>query len=368
MSNANGTALSAMSDVPLGLGEQESGAFGKWLRKQHLPDVPDDPSGLSSDDEPENAELAELEVRQALDRRRVILQRDPTRLELLSPKEQKAERAAAERLRRLHREQEIAEAEAKVKLAGRDRQARQRIAKTDHQEQCAQRAALSKRRRLMDPTSRLASHQRAHVLTSLTFAALAVACIARMAWNVGVALEDGVRGYLVEPAFTGPLLVLMWVHAQMARAGRRFPVDRRARIAVIAVEVMLFLVSTTINTGAAVVGPAAANQLGFIVDLAMPALLVAIVRVQPLVAEAIADALISAHVEVTEGEGRLSAETNDLVILAERVRDDFAAGVLRPGPDGGPSISHAQKLYGVGKRRAQGAVDLWRKFCAPRAV
>lgn len=96
--------------------------------------------------------------------------------------------------------------------------------------------------------------------------------------------------------------------------------------------------------------------------LAPPLLILVAVTLQPMAAAFIAEVLTNAHVEVTQGEKRLTAETVDVLTLLERIRRDWDAGALRPSPDGGPSISHVQSTYGIGKVRAQAAVDAWRQM------
>ncbi|MDN5932061.1 MAG: hypothetical protein L0I24_13520, partial [Pseudonocardia sp.] len=211
------------------MGEPTTGALERWLspsvegdRNGHMVDQADVVrSGAAS-----SPELVEMRGELELLRGKAELQRDPAWLDVLSPREEKRERAAAEKVRGMRRDQQVSVATATVRLAGRERRADQRLAGVELSERLWQRRALARRTRLLDPTARLASVQRIHVVTTTALVALAIAGIAWTSVGVHDALvgPDGTTlAYVVEPLFSLPLLVIMLVQAVAAQWGRRFP-------------------------------------------------------------------------------------------------------------------------------------------------
>ncbi len=311
------------------------------------------------------AELDELETRLLVATAKSRLQRDPAWMDVLSEDEVTAERAAVEQLRSLRRAEITAAAKASTARMARERKQADRMADLDLREKLWQQRALAKRARLQDPTSRLASLQRTHVLVSLVLITLAVAGIAWTSVGVHDALV-GVGGtplaYVVEPLFSLPLVVIMTLQARAAQWGRVFP-SEGGKGKVYALEAGLLLATVLVNTSSVipVLGHWHSTTV-LLAHLAPPLLILVAVTLQPMAAAFIAEVLTNAHVEVTQGEKRLTAETMDVLTLLERIRQDWAAGALRAGPDGGPSISHVQSLYGIGKVRAQAAVDGWHRM------
>lgn len=311
------------------------------------------------------AELDELETRLMVATGRSRLQRDPAWLDVLSEDEVAAERTAVERLRALRREEVTSAAKAGSARTVRERKQSDRMADLDLREKLWQQRALAKRARLLDPTSRLASLQRTHVVVSLVLITLAIAGIAWTSVGVHDALV-GVGGtplaYVVEPLFSLPLVVIMTLQARAAQWGRVFP-SETGRGKVYALEAGLLLATVLVNTSSVVPGLGHWHSTTVLLaHLAPPLLILVAVTLQPMAAAFIAEVLTNAHIEVTQGEKRLTAETVDVLTLLERIRRDWAAGALRASPDGGPSISHVQSLYGIGKVRAQAAVDAWRQL------
>lgn len=172
------------------------------------------------------AELDELETRLLVATGKARLQRDPAWLNVLSEDEVTAERSAVEQLRALRRVEVTAAAKASSARIVKERKQADRMADLDLREKLWQQRALAKRARLMDPTSRLASLQRTHVVVSLVLITLAVAGIAWTSVGVHDALV-GVGGtalaYVVEPLFSLPLVVIMTLQARAAQWGRVFP-------------------------------------------------------------------------------------------------------------------------------------------------
>jgi hypothetical protein len=313
------------------------------------------------------AELDELETQLAVATGKARLQRDPAWLDVLSDEEVAAERTAVEQLRALRRKEVTSAAKAGSARTARERKQADRMADLDLREKLWQQRALAKRARLLDPTSRLASLQRTHVVVSLVLITLAVAGIAWTSVGVHDALV-GVGGtplaYVVEPLFSLPLVVIMTLQARAAQWGRVFP-SQTGRGKVYALEAGLLFATILVNTSSVVPGLGRWHGTTVLLaHLAPPLLILVAVTLQPMAAGFIAEVLTNAHIEVTQGEKRLTAETVDVLTLLEKIRRDWAAGTLRPSPDGGPSISHVQSTYGIGKQRAQAAVDAWRQLFA----
>lgn len=313
------------------------------------------------------AELGTMETELHVAKGKARLQRDPAWLDVLSDEEVVAERTAVEQLRAMRRRQLTAAARSNADRADRERRATDRLADLELSDRLWQRRALARRARLLDSTSRLASLQRTHVVTSVVLIALAAAGIS---WT-SVGVHDALVGpggtplaYVVEPLFSLPLVMIMTLQARAAQWGREFP-STAGRRKVYALEACLLLATVLVNTSSVV--PGLGRWQGatvLLAHLAPPLLILVAVTLQPMAAAFIAEVLTGAHIDTTQGAKRLSAETVDVLNLTQRIRDDWSAGVLRSSPDGGPSIAHVQSLYGIGKQRAQAGVDAWRRLFA----
>lgn len=384
----SGTRDPAATAVSGPNGATAPGGLEAWMARTDDPALPDTPSpdptvaapagapgvrpaSLDPDQsEPgarAQAELAAMRTDLLIAAGKARLQRDPAWLEVLSPRESAAERRIAEQVRALRRRQQATAAKTSARREGRARRVEQRLADLELSDTLWRRRALARRARLLDPTSRLASLQRTHVLTSLVLITLAVAGIGWTSTGVHDALV-GAQGtplaYVVEPLFSLPLVVIMTLQARAAQWGRVFPSDH-GRGKVYALEAGLLAATILVNTSSVV--PGLGRWQGttvLLAHLAPPLLILVAVTLQPMAAGFLAEVLTTAHLEVTEGDKRLSAETVDVLTVAKRIRDDWAAGALRTSPEGGPSISHVQSRYGIGKQRAQAGVDAWRHLHA----
>lgn len=290
------------------------------------------------------------------------LQRDQAWLDVLSPREEWRERFAVRRLRGMRRRDLVATEVAAARLTSRERRAEREIARADLSDQVWQRRALARRRRLIDPTSRLASLQRTHVAISTVLLAIAIAGIAWTATGVHDALvgTDGpMLAYVVEPLFALPLLVIMALQARAAQWGRTFPAPEH-RHKVMALEAGLLLATITINTSPVLpVLGTWKNTTTLLAHLAPPVLIVVAVVLQPMAASFLAGILEAAHVDVADAAGsRLAADTVDTLTLVAKVRAAIAAGEIELWADTGlPSVEAVRRFFGCEKRRAQGVHD-----------
>jgi hypothetical protein len=356
--------------------ELPTGALERWLttsaadhRANGRPSIvaltpPDasDPADSEGLDETAAAELGEMRRELALLRGKAELQRDPAWLDVLSDSEADHERAAAERIRGMRRDQHVAAATSTVRLAGRERRAEQRMARYELSDRLWQRRALARRTRLLDPTSRLASLQRTHVVST---AALLGGAVAGIAWT-SVGVHDALVGpdgsalaYVVEPLFSLPLLVIMMLHARAAQWGRTFPAKAH-RTKVYALEAGLLAATILINTSPVLPGLGTwQNFTTLLAHLAPPVLILVAVVLQPLVASFLAGILAEAHVDAADAGGhRLEAETVDTLTLVSKVRTAMAVGELESWQDTGlPSVEAIRRYFGCEKRRAQGVHD-----------
>jgi hypothetical protein len=349
-------------------GEALSGGLEAWLARADRatpPDTVERAARRPAQPEPTPAELDAMEAELRIAKGKARLQRDPAWMDVLSDEEVIAERTAVEQLRAMRRRQVTAAAKSSAERADRERRTTDRLADLELSDKQWQRRALARRARLLDSTSRLASLQRTHVITSTVLITLAVAGISWTSVGVHDALV-GSRGtplaYIVEPLFSLPLVMIMTLQARAAQWGRVFP-STTGRRKVYALEAGLLLATILVNTSSVV--PGLGRWQGttvLLAHLAPPLLILVAVTLQPMAAAFIAEVLTSAHIETTQGAKRLSPDTVDVLNLTQRIRDDWSAGVLRSSPDGGPSISHVQSLYGIGKQRAQAAVDAWRQL------
>lgn len=196
------------------------------------------------------AELAALREELARTKARTELLQDPAWLEALSPAERDAERSLAEQIRALRREHELASALDAGRLSKRQRRVEDRLARMELADRMWSSRALARRKRLLDPTSRLAALQRTHVASSAALFAVALAGIAWTSKGVHDALvgpNGTALAYLVEPIFSVPLLVIMALSAQAAQWNRAFP-PRHQRGRVYSLEGFLLLATVAMNT------------------------------------------------------------------------------------------------------------------------
>lgn len=215
---------------------------------------------------------------------------------------------------------------------------------------------------MLDPTARLASVQRIHVVTTTALLGLAIAGIAWTSMGVHDALvgPDGTAlAYVVEPLFSMPLLVIMLVQAVAAQWGRRFPAPEH-RGKVYALEAALLGATMLVNTSSVlpVLGEWV-DTTTLLAHLAPPALIVVAVVLQPMIAAFLAGILADAHVDAGDADGRrLEAETVDTLRLVGKVRAAIRGGDLSVRDDTGrPSTEAIRRYFGCEKRRAQGVAD-----------
>ncbi len=310
------------------------------------------------------AELAEIRAELELTRARAALQRDPAWLDEMSPAERAQDRQAAETIRGMRRERQLAAAMSAGKLGGREQRIEDRLARMELSDRLWSRRAQARRLRLMDPTSRLASLQRTHVASSGALVAVAVAGIA---WT-SIGVHDALVGpggnpvaYVVEPLFSVPLLVIMGLSARAAQFGRSFP-PRGQRGRVYALEVFLLLATISMNTVSVLPGMGTWHNLAtLLAHLVPPVLIVIAVALQPLVAGFLAEILTDAHVGTESVPPRLDTDMVDTLTLVRRVHTAIVRGDLGEWADTGlPSISSIQRYLRIEKRRAQCVWDALR--------
>lgn len=349
------------------MAEMTTGALERWLASESADQAPvnghhltDGPAPAADGGEPD--EVATMRAELARLRAKATLQRDPAWLDVLSPREERAERAAARKVRGMRRGQHVAAATAGVRLAGRERRAAQRLTRLEVADRIWQRRALAHRTRLLDPTSRLASIQRVHAATSTVLLALAAAGIVWTATGVHDALvgpTGSALAYVVEPLFSLPLVVIMLVHAVAAGWGRRFPA-REHRRRVVALETALLAATVLLNTSPVLPGLGVwRDATTLLAHLAPPALILVAVVLQPMVAAFLAAILADAHVDAADAGGRrLEAATVDTLTLLAKVRAAITAGELAVQPDTGrPSTEAIRRYFACEKRRAQAVAD-----------
>lgn len=313
------------------------------------------------------ADLEQLRTQLALTKARSQLLRDPGWLDELTTGEQDADREAAARVRAMRREQHLAAAIAEDRLSGRARRAESRLARMELADHLWSRRALARRKRLLDPTARLASLHRTHFASSATLIAVAVAGIAWTAAGVHDALvgPDGTAlAYLVEPIFSLPLLVIMAVSAQAAQWDRAFPPpDQSGRV--YALEAFLLIATVAMNTVSVL--PGVGSWQGFatlLAHLVPPVLIVIAVVLQPLIAAFLAGILTAggAGIDATDSVPiRLAPDTALTLQLVSQVKMAERRGELTAWADTGlPSISAVQRHLRCEKRRAQVVWDALR--------
>ncbi|HEY1971123.1 MAG TPA: hypothetical protein VGH89_24420 [Pseudonocardia sp.] len=365
--------------------DTQSGALGAWLfpaPANALPWRPHEESGSEQTTEApfppaDAAELAEIRTQLDLTRARAALQRDPAWLDELSPGERAEERHAAETIRSLRRTRNLRAATATEKLNGRAQRVEGRIAAMELSDRLWSRRAATRRTRLLDPTSRLASLQRTHVASSTALISVAVAGITWTSSGVHDALVGPggtMLAYLVEPIFSIPLLVLMGLSAQATQWNRTFPPPaHRARVYWL--EAFLLMATIGMNTVSVLPGIGSwRNVATLLAHLVPPVLIVIAVTLQPMVAGFLAETLTAAEQSTAEhrttelstalparAEPRLGPDTITLLALIARVNTAMTSGELQQWDNSGlPSISAIQRHLRCEKRRAQAVWDALR--------
>lgn len=365
-----------------------AGALEHWLTGQHdapatrngvaghtplAAVVPRSPAGVS--ESPGGGELEAMAAELELIRGRAALQRDPAWLEELSPTERSAERAAAETIRGMRRDRQLAAATAAAKLGCREQRVTDRLARMELSDRTWGRRAQARRMRLLDPTSRLASLQRTHVGATTALGGVAVAGIAWTSLGVHDALVGpggSPAAYVVEPIFSVPLLAIMGLSARAAQWGKEFPPPgRQGRI--YALEAFLLAATIAMNTASVLPGAGTWHNLAtLLAHLLPPVLIVIAVTLQPMVGGFLAEILITAEQQTTHRAAadsadttveehevapvppRLDAATTVTLTLAARVQAATGRGELVEWGDTGlPSISSIQRYLRCEKRRAQ---------------
>jgi hypothetical protein len=313
-------------------------------------------------------ELTQLHAQLVTDAEKARMQQHTGRLAVLSPTELRAERKAAEKVRKMRREQELATVTAELRRGGRERKATERQRDLDLGDQLWKRKALAKRTRLLDSTSRLAALHRTHLLASVLLVGVAFAGIAWTAKGVHDALV-GPGGnpvaYLVEPVFSLPLLVIMLLQAQAAQWGRKFPEEpaegaKSSRGKVYTLEGGLLLATIMLNASPVLPGLGTWKDTAtLLAHLLPPALILVAVVLHPMVSSFVAGVMVAAYVDPDANETRLTDGELATVELARKINEDWSNGQLRESPTGGPSIRHAMDVYGLEKKKVQRAVDMW---------
>jgi hypothetical protein len=311
------------------------------------------------------AELEAMRAELALTRARARLQSDPAWLDEMSADEWAQERRAAETIRGMHRERDLAAAMSRNKLGGREQRMDDRLERMELSDRLWSRRAQARRMRLLDPTARLASLQRTHAASS---GALGAVAIAGIAWT-SIGVHDALVGpggnpvaYVVEPIFSVPLLVIMGLSARAAQFGREFP-PRPQRARVYALEVFLLAATISMNTVSVLPGMGGTwhNLATLLAHLVPPVLIVIAVALQPLVAGFLAEILTDAQVGAESVPPRLDGDAVEVLTLVARVRTAMARGDLSAWADTGlPSITSIQRYLRCEKRRAQSVGDALR--------
>ena len=345
------------------MSDNGAGALGAWLQEDPAPRLVNglrlNPTAAVDDVAAEDAEeLHRMRAQLAMTRARAQLQSDPAWLAELSPAERAEERTAAERIRGMRRDRQVAVALAMGKLGGREQRVENRLARMELSDRLWSRRASARRLRLLDPTSRLAALRRTHVASSGALVGVAVAGVAWTSMGVHDALVGpggNPMAFVVEPIFSIPLLVIMALSARAAQFGRTFPPPAH-RVRVYALEVFLLIATIAMNTVS--VTPQFGRWAGaatLLAHLVPPVLIVIAVALQPLVTGFLSEILTDAHLgAATTSPARLEADTIDTLSLAARVRQAMAHDELTVWGDTGlPSITAIQRYFHCEKRRAQ---------------
>lgn len=197
------------------------------------------------------------ELRTELDEARALvdLQGDPALRQALSREERAEERRVIEEVRAKEREQRKRSALARVARENREQRVADEIAGMEQDDRLWQRRAQSQRRRLVDPSARMADLFRWHSITTRGLLLIAAIGIGWTAVNVqraivpaGLPADDVVYwlGFAVEPLISAPLLVLMVLQSVAGRWGKRFGGDKAPYVYL--AEALLLLLSIALNS------------------------------------------------------------------------------------------------------------------------
>ena len=397
MSETNGTALpTSTNGTNGGMATLERSGFAKLLqnpaetsekpgeRVAVQPAAPSSPaakpSKLSAAELVEQ-ELAAEQLKVRKDQGLVELQRDTARLEMLSPRERKAERRQAEKLRAAERKLALLQQSTDIEQRTSAFKAAAGQTKIEHREQVWQTRAKARRERLMDPTSRLATIYRTQVGVSWVLVALTVIGVGWCAYSVGLALGGQWFAFAVEPLFSVPLLVIMTMHARAAQNRTTFPAGsaddpalrERQRRGILSLEIGLFVATTLLNVSPVVPGLGTWRDTAtLLVHLCPPALIVIAVMLQPITSAFLSGLLTSVYIEAGVDTKRLDAEEVNLFQRVRTINTLWEAGQLRSANPNdptdrtaGPSVKAVQDALGVRKEAVQAGVDGWWQMYGP---
>lgn len=320
---------------------------------------PAGPDGRFAVDDPVRRLSVEIDTA----RRLVQLQDDPALTDALSPEERAKDRNVTEKIRSRRRDQRKHAGLAGVKRDERRQRAESRLADLELSDQIWHRQALSTRRRLLDPTSRLAQLQRVLRMTSAVLTAVMVIGIAWASVNVqhNVAADLPISDPLywlsfgLEPLVSLPLVVLLWVRGVATQWGRTFGGRK-----IVGIELTLLLVGFAMNAGpVAPFMPGWRDWTVFLVHCIPSGMVATSVFLAPIVTGFLANVLVSAYIDAGDLDtGRMSTEAAELVEYVVRIRAAVADGSLKPSDDARwPSISAIQRYLAIAKQKAQAVHD-----------
>jgi CRP-like cAMP-binding protein len=215
----------------------------------------DEPESLTAEAVSDRAAVAELRTELDEARALVDLQGDPALRLALSREERAEERRVIEEVRAKEREQRKRSALAQVARENREQKVADEIASMEQDDRLWQRRAQSQRRRLVDPSARMADLFRWHSITTRGLLLIAAIGIGWTAVNVqraivpaSVPADDVVYwlGFAVEPLISAPLLVLMVLQSVAGRWGKRFGGDKAPYVYL--AEALLLLLSIALNS------------------------------------------------------------------------------------------------------------------------
>lgn len=309
------------------------------------------------------------------------VQSSPAFDDVLSNKEVKARRKAAEKLRKKKLAHDTKRDLRHLDEDANETDALDRIAKQDRRRRVDLARAQRLRDQLTDGGKNLASVYRHQRFVRLALGATTLVGIAWTSYNVGTGLGgDNLLYYGIEPLFSVPLVTIVVMQMVAALNGRLRKVaptkmrpDGKKRLSAVGwVEVGLLLGTTIIGVWPSVMelfteGQKFSGQM-FVVRLIAPTLIVVSVVLQLVAAELFGDIIRDAHLTGDADDDNLRTRVRQANELVLKIRADIASGDLEVGETGQPSISAIQKRYAVAKVTAQAAHDALPIFTTPIEV
>ncbi|HET6711328.1 hypothetical protein [Amycolatopsis sp.] len=349
--------------------------------KRSGPDLPGQPAQASAAAETSVFDAFKDVAEREGERRRLHLlndvESDPVFVDYRDPKEQKADRKVATKIRKAERKRREKAAIDKIKAEAKLAKSHAAIDKEDAKEQIMLRRAVRKRRKLTNTGSHLAATYVRHRLVASILGAVALAGLVWTSHGIAAALAS-LAGqatpapylYLVEPLFSTPLLAIVIMQVFAAEKGRLAKVSpiktvlrkgkTKRRISMIGYIEAFSLVSTVVFNTLPAFKAEQFALLDFMSRFFPPLLIVMATSLLYVAADLFGGVIRDAVLEGDDDETKIRTRIKKANIIARQVQAamDDPEAPMKLEADGLPSVAEIARRYPAEKLVAQAAHDI----------